>query len=156
MRTALSCVAYRQASSAATSARVDLTPLYFPLASSTVIAEKVRLVAAAEEGLSGSLPPALFHRRGRLRELRGARCALGGSLPCAQLAGAVGLGHLDVAENGIEGKLCRGMAGLPGLTWLSLGSNKLEGAIPLALATLPSLRLFNVSGNERLSWVEFV
>ena len=118
--------------------------------------DALETLSFSDTRLGGSLPPALFHRRGRLRELRGARCALGGSLPCAQLAGAVGLGHLDVAENGIEGKLCRGMAGLPGLTWLSLGSNKLEGAIPLALATLPSLRLFNVSGNERLSWVEFV
>jgi len=111
-------------------------------------------LGVARTALGGSLPPALF-ARSSLRELHAGRCALSGVLPCAEMASASVLTHIDLAANALEGRLCSQLGELlRALTYIDVSSNRLSGRVPLALTTLETLTHLNLTGNS-LRW-EFV
>ena len=99
-----------------------------------------------ENGLTGSLPPALGSLA-NLERLSLAENELTGPMP-GELGNLANLELLYVWQNELTGRVPAWLGNLTRLRWLSLGGNELTGPIPDELGNLANLEVLHLERNE--------
>ena len=112
----------------------------------TDAAGRVTRLGLDDNGLAGSIPPALGGLT-RLEVLDLGQNALGGPVPAA-LGGLADLRRLSLRENGLAGRIPAELGRLTGLEQLDLAGNALTGPVPAGLGSLARLRRLSLWGND--------
>ena len=112
----------------------------------TDAAGRVTRLGLDDNGLAGSIPPALGGLT-RLAALDLGQNELGGPVP-AELGGLANLRRLSLRENGLAGAIPGALGRLTGLEHLDLGGNGLTGPVPAGLGSLARLRRLSLWGND--------
>ena len=112
----------------------------------TDAAGRVTRLGLDDNGLAGSIPPALGGLT-RLEVLDLGQNELGGPVP-AELGGLASLRRLSLRGNGLAGPIPGGLGRLTGLEQLDLGGNALTGPVPAGLGSLARLRRLSLRGND--------
>ena len=112
----------------------------------TDAAGRVTRLGLDDNGLTGSIPPALGGLT-RLEVLDLGQNELGGPIP-AELRGLTSLRRLSLRDNGLAGPVPGALGRLASLEDLHLGGNALTGPVPPELGGLARLRRLSLRENE--------
>ena len=112
----------------------------------TDAAGRVTRLGLADNGLTGSIPPALGSLTS-LAELDLDGNALAGPIPGA-LGALANLRRLSLRENALAGPIPGALGRLASLDELDLGGNGMTGPVPAGLGNLSRLRRLSLWGND--------
>ena len=103
-------------------------------------------VYLSENGLKGTLPPALFQVQ-TIEAMDFSKNELTGNLP-AEVGECTGLQYLSVGGNRLSGSLPDTWQGLKELVFLNLSGNNFEGTLPASLCELEKLGMLDLKQNR--------
>ncbi|XP_031483693.1 probable LRR receptor-like serine/threonine-protein kinase At2g23950 isoform X1 [Nymphaea colorata] len=107
---------------------------------------RVKILNAANKGLSGTLSPAIGNLTS-LTEVYLQKNSISGKIP-AELGNLPSLGRLDLSNNNLSGPLPDSLFHLTSINYLRINNNSLSGEIPVSLAKVPKLSLLDLSFNN--------